>query len=233
MRELLKVTSDSLERFLTRWYGPPDRPPAPVHDAAVSMPSALRHWYEVTGRWSVPVVHHNLLLPPGELEMLDGKLLFWVENQGCWEWATEAAGDDPPVYDREPSEDPTPWLLTSKSLATFLVHVAVFEALVGVPHHAMTAHPIPQDQVDTLLQGLTPLRGVTWRWPSLGYGLYAGDGILADVGPSGQTVADPARFRVDPGQSDCALSLAALTPQLLERRMQLAPSGTRWHVSGR
>ncbi len=177
MRDLLHVDGDSLERFLSRWYGPPDREPAVDGDA---LPGPLRDWFALTSRWSTPVATQNRVLSRPWLD--DGKLVFWVENQGVWLWATTADGDDPPVYDRE-NVDGAGWQPTGEPLSTFLLHVAVFEAVMGARHGACAAwvSPAPFEEV---LAPLHPLPMPDWRWPAGGHRLYAADGLLALGGPN-------------------------------------------------
>ena len=177
MRELFEVEPDSLERFLTRWYGPPDGEPVP---ASAALPRPLREWFEVTSRWSTPLTTQNRV--EREPWTDSGKLVFWVENQGVWLWATTPDGDDPPVFDRE-NEDGSPWLRTGERLSTFLLHVAVFEAVMGAVHGA-SAGWVPRDRLPEILAPLEPLPMPDWRWPPGAHRLYAADGLLALAGPN-------------------------------------------------
>ncbi|PPK65025.1 hypothetical protein V5P93_004230 [Actinokineospora auranticolor] len=177
MRELFPVDGDSLARFLTRWYGPPDR--QSVLDGSRA-PGPLRDWFEVTSRWSTPVATQNRVLSEPWLE--DGKLVFWEENQGAWSWAIDADGDDPPVYDRE-NVDGAVWQPTGEPLSTFLLHVAVFEAVMGSAFGAC-ACVVSQAQWEGIVAPVHPLPMPDWRWPARGHRLYAADGLLAFGGPN-------------------------------------------------
>jgi len=182
MRELFDVEADSVERFLVRWYGPPDREAGPVPNGSIEVPRPLLDWYELKSRWSVPLVVQNRLLGPDEVHVEDGKLIFWVENQGVWLWACDCAGDDPAVFDRE-NEPGEAWQPTGVALSRFLLHVAVVEAIFGAPHGASAAWVTPA-QLDAVLAPLRPLPMPAWRWPAAGHRLYAGEGLLAFAGPN-------------------------------------------------
>jgi hypothetical protein len=182
MQELLDVTGDSLERFLVRWYGPPDQPAVPPPTGSMAVPRPLRDYHELTSRWSGPVAVQNHLLGPDEVQVQDGKLVFWVENQSVWLWACDRAGVDPLVFDRE-NEPGTPWQPTGAALSEFLLQVAVFEAVMGARLFAAAADLTPA-QLAAALAPLRPLPMSAWRWPAGEHRLYAGPGLLAFAGPN-------------------------------------------------
>jgi hypothetical protein len=105
-----------------------------------------------------------------------------VENQGVWLWACDCAGDDPAVFDRE-NQPGKLWRPTGAVLSTFLLHVAVFEAVMGARHFAGAAELTP-DQLDAVPAPLRPLPMPAWRWPAAGHRLHAGEGLLAFAGPN-------------------------------------------------
>lgn len=209
MRELFHVGADSLEQFLTRWYGPADREAAVTAVDGDAVPRPLRDWFALTARWSTPVsTQHHVLSQPW---IEDGRLVFWVENQGVWLWATTAGGDDPPVYDRE-NVDGEPWQPTGVALSAFLLHVAVFEAVMSCQHGA-SASWVSLTQWEAILAPLRPLPMPDWRWPAAGHRLYAADGLLAFCGPNpgpGET-AETATLREVWVAADEPAGLAYLT----------------------
>jgi hypothetical protein len=182
VEELFTVGPDSLARFLTRWYGPADRPHGTLPAGADTVPGPLRTWYDVTSRWSLPTRQNQLLTPDQTWSERD-TVVFWVENQGVWLWGTRQAGDDPPVYDRE-NVPGAPWQSTGQPLSAFLLHVAVFEAIMTARHSAMASWLTPA-QRDLVLAPLRPLPMPAWRWPAAGHRLHAGAGLLALAGPNG------------------------------------------------
>jgi hypothetical protein len=181
VRELFLVEDDSVERFLTRWYGPPDRPSS-SSAAEPGLPGPLRRWFETTSRWSRPVATQNHVL--ARPTPADGMRVFWLENQAAWQWAIDShdPDDDPAVHDRENAAGAA-WQATGATLSTFLVHIAVYEAVMGAGCSASACWVTP-GQLDEILRPLQPLPMPSWRWPVAGHRLYAGDGLLAFAGPN-------------------------------------------------
>ena len=175
MDELLNPTPDSLRRFLSRWYGPPDRPHATVV-VDLGLPQPLRDWHETTSRWSRPLTSMNRIVQPYPDDYEPSVNVFWVENQAVWLWGyqTDAAAD-PIVLDRE-NEPGKPWASTQTPLSRFLLQVAVFEALMGAQFGAC-AIDIAKSAVDAITNPLLPVPTHAWHWLN-DAGLWVGDGIL-------------------------------------------------------
>ena len=143
------------------------------HDPGVlptgAVPPPLRTWFELTARWSRPLTTHNSVLTPERVRTEDGKRVFCVENQSVWAWGMETADDDPAVYDRlnEAGEE---WLPTGVPLSVFLLHLAVFEAIMGArePAVACSVSSAERDAVLEPLRALdrlhylTVIPGLTW-----------------------------------------------------------------------
>jgi hypothetical protein len=179
VEELFDIGPDSVRRFFATWYGPPDRVGG-IPGAAERLPSPLRAWYEAASSYSTPVMFHNMILDPGEVGEVDGKLVFWLESQEVYEWAADPDDDDPLVYERA-TVDGEPWHPTGVRLSAFLVSVAVFEAVLGAEHSLHV-----EDLAKTARDGrLAQLRPMPVPGPTIGAQLYAGDGLLAFVGPHG------------------------------------------------
>lgn len=87
-----------MQGFLTEWHGQP-QPEYGLRSEEIgrTVPVPLRDFYEFAGRWPNVIVQ-NSLAAPDELEQTDGLLVFCVENQGVYAWATELEGEDPPVW---------------------------------------------------------------------------------------------------------------------------------------
>jgi hypothetical protein len=181
MRAFLAEPGPTLMEFLTAWHGPPDRP-GTRHDRHRDAPAPLIEWFDVTTRWTEPVTVQNDFVDLEKLEVEAGLVTFWVENQGVWEWAYQVGEPDPFVFDRE-AEDDAAWSPTGYRLTTFLVRIAMFEAVMGAEHGA-SAPLVQRDQRDAILAPLEAVPGPAWNWPhSGGSRFYAGDGVLALAGP--------------------------------------------------
>ncbi|HJT32142.1 MAG TPA: hypothetical protein VJ783_08865, partial [Pirellulales bacterium] len=98
-----------LERLVNYWHGP-IRPEDAISEAdlgGLPLPMPLRWWYRWTGKRSEILGRQNRLLVPRDFErrynMLrinNGRLCFYDENQGVYQWSTDRTGDDPPVFGR-------------------------------------------------------------------------------------------------------------------------------------
>ena len=62
-----------------------------------------------------------------------GRLLFYVENQGVYQWSTLLEGDDPPVFGRY--EGRGRWAKEGVTLSEHLILMCLFEAVMC---HAVT-----------------------------------------------------------------------------------------------
>jgi hypothetical protein len=186
MVELFEIGPDSVARFLARWYGLPTRGPA-VPTAALRLPQPLRDWYAATSRYTKPVTFHNTVPDPDDVKEIDGKLVFWVENQEVYEWGCDPEGADPLVYERA-AVDGEPWHPTGVRLSAFLVTAAVFEAVLAGEHVAH-ADELTREERDWVL---APLRPLPIPGPTEQGQLYASDELLAFVGPNGIDEEAPA-----------------------------------------
>jgi hypothetical protein len=97
----LKERLAIVERVVAYWRGPrrtEDGLPAQELKAR-RLPDPLRHWYELYGRRADLLRCPGHILAPDELEADDeGQLVFYVEEQGVYLWATRPEGEDPPVW---------------------------------------------------------------------------------------------------------------------------------------
>jgi hypothetical protein len=146
------------------------------------------------------VVVQNVVLAPPEMPYLtredwatthleDGKLLFYVENQGVCEWATSPEDtDEAPVWIRVEGD----WELEEAPLSAFLVQVLVFEAIWDTTHGASESN-LERHVLAQVVEPLHRLPG-SWRWPSYPGEFYAGDRILAFACPNDEPGRTPEYF---------------------------------------
>jgi hypothetical protein len=137
---------DALECFIEFWFGP-RRPEFGEPQSAlcrVRLPEPLRRLYAFAGRWPLLTrsdgqtlrifCTQDSLRSLSEVELsADGKVIFLDENQGVWACATEAVGDDPPVWvaDRINDDRLGKWRLAAPSLSSFLVTFCLQESTFG------------------------------------------------------------------------------------------------------
>src|ERR687896_2675347 len=154
VREILaQPRAEAIERFLTSWYGPRTVESAlPEPGRSTRMPAPLHGFYDLIRRWPDAIVQNVVLAPPelpdlrneagAETYIDDGKLAFYVENQGVCRWATSPEEvDEAPVWIRGETLDREmdTWELEEPRLSAFLVQVIVFEAVIGANHGASVA----------------------------------------------------------------------------------------------
>ncbi len=108
----------------------------------VRIPQALADFYRSAGRADDFTSVFNRLLPPGELAMESGKLMFLAENQAVVVWGTDAGAgptDDPPAYQATNGE-PLVWECVNGRCSVFLLVMLHWEAaFAGAMPHASTA----------------------------------------------------------------------------------------------
>jgi hypothetical protein len=183
-----------LNEFPAWWYGEPGRP-LRVVETPLS-PRALADWYAAEEAWNRPLAVQNAVLRVSELSAHDGLTTFYVENQGVWEWAF-GSGDDPEVFDRE-TKAGTGWSVTGATLSEFLVHAAMFEAVLG---STVGASGIALDRAcyEKVVAPLKPVSMTPWSWPGPDSRLFIGDHILAFGGVNdrpGTPITDESCYEV-------------------------------------
>jgi hypothetical protein len=90
------------------------------------LPAALLRWYETVGRVPELTASQNRLHAPDKLELRDGVVIIYTENQGCAFWGIrvdDLAHDDPPVVYTE-SEG---WHDEADELSRFALTVGLSE----------------------------------------------------------------------------------------------------------
>ena len=149
------------------------------------MPSVLKRWYGWAGRRKEIMSGQNFLKEPQGLKLLDdGRLLFYVENQGVYLWSTSADGTDPPVYGRF-NEEGIPWTEEGVTFSEFLIGVCLFEAIMQAPYGASAAWAT-KETVTKIVAVLPPLALTPWRWPSDTSRFFGHNGAFMFVAPNGE-----------------------------------------------
>lgn len=179
-------TSDSATRFAvlqalaTYWCGAPGPQPAPPADLAI--PDMLRRWYEWAGPVAPCMNHQNILrswLPEPawmRLEWTDGLLFFHMENQGCYFWATEPHGVDPPVFARESWT--APWEPQGCVLSEHLLASFIFEATLDPDACTGLSSVVDDGSLDKIVASMPTLPIPPWRWPAGLARFRAAQGVL-------------------------------------------------------
>ncbi|MEU5525153.1 hypothetical protein ABZ759_32125 [Streptomyces sp. NPDC047860] len=186
MNSLAPTDSPGLLRFLRRWYGASKSPNVRLGESS-DAPRELVEWHEISAQWGGQITSHNYAIPLAELAAEDGKIPFWVENQGSLVWAFDPNSEECSVYEREPSDEPTPWRRTGERLSDFLIHATILEAILGAPA-TKVAQGVPADWLWSR-EGSHELPFPAWNWPARGSRILFGESWLALVHPSDDTEA--------------------------------------------
>jgi hypothetical protein len=166
--------------FVDAWHGPAA---TPEHVIASDLPRSVRTLISMTELRPGLVVQNSLVNDPEQRR--DGsKRVFYLENQGVYEWATDGVGSDPVVWGRFVGTEP--WHAEHEPLSRFLVQLVAFEAVIGATHGA-SAVGISLKDLERVLAPLRRLPMASWRWPVEPSWFFGGKDILAFVGPTSTT----------------------------------------------
>ena len=146
------------------------------------MPVPLERFYAQIAKWPRVMSQNRVLLPP-ELRTEDSKLVFYVENQSVYFWATSESGNDAPVWIRE-NRHVGRWELEAEPLSVFLLQLVLFEAAMGAPDVA-TAMDLPGPEMASIIRRMTKAPFGPWRTPQFPTEFYLAPGAVAFVSPAG------------------------------------------------
>jgi hypothetical protein len=157
--ERLEYTFASLARPLTPEDGQPE---TDLSDAearlGLRLPSVLRRYYRLAGRYDRFNCAHNRLRGPEEWSVDGGKLVFLEENQCVVVWGVETStspDDDPPVYQGPIVRGrPTEWYLEHEHCSEFLLVMLHLQAVWGGCDH-LGGSDVPPEAVEKFLSGWT------------------------------------------------------------------------------
>lgn len=164
---------------------PPPRnkrePHAPSLTAA--WPTPLRDFFHVVGEASLG--QQDRILAPNKVKLVDGKLLFAMENQGVCEWSSDTTDGDPTVYVRFPP--PRAWISEEIPLSAFLLRFMVFEHILSL-EHLICAACLPSAALAEVVDKMRLLPFPPARWPQHPSLHYARGDALAFASPNGEGV---------------------------------------------
>jgi hypothetical protein len=160
-----------LQHVVNYWHGPirPKDGLSAAELAGAPLPAALRWWYRWAGKHAEIMSGQNILFTPrGEHSqpfMLDGRLFFYVENQGVYQWSTLPDGDDPPVFGRY--KDTDPWELEDVRVSEHLILACLLEAIMGHARFRASAAWLDETRLAAITSHIPPIAIPPWRWTGL------------------------------------------------------------------
>lgn len=155
--ELLSVQSESVGRFLRRWYGTAENVLDVSLDVSPYAPAELVQWHTEAALTGGRVTFQDRPVAPRELAPdPHGMLVFWVENQNGYFWAVDLADDRLRVFSRETAAGS--WTGSGELLGDFLLHCTVREAVIGGASKFTTF--VDASEVKEALESFEPLKFV-------------------------------------------------------------------------
>jgi hypothetical protein len=171
-----------LQQLVQFWHGP-IRPEDGLSDAEMTsppIPLPLRWWYRFAGKRSEIMSGQNILFAPRDfetrrmLQIVNDRLLFYVENQGVYQWSTLQHGDDPPVFGR--FEGRGRWAKEGITLSEHLILMCLFEATMCHAHYGASKAWVQEEQFAALIANIPPVAIRPWRW--CGTRFFVGQGVF-------------------------------------------------------
>ena len=160
----------ALRAIVEHWHGP-IRPEDGVSEdelAGLALPYPLSWWYRWAGRRTSIMSGQNFLFSPVDAEcphwqLRPGgdRLVFYVENQYCYQWSTLPEGRDPPVFGRE--DDNASWMTERVSLSEHLILACLLEIVMHAPAFASTCS-LSEDAFEAIAGHVPALAIGPWRW---------------------------------------------------------------------
>lgn len=184
-----------LTEFLAHWFSPlapGDGFDEATLDAAesrlaVSLPAALREWYELAGRRDDVWSRQDELLAPQELSIEDGVLIFYIENQCVVRWGirlSELDLADPPVV-IESDEAPRGWLTENTSISEFALQMLVFSVKWSKRNRCWANGGADEAAVRQVEASYARLAFPDWHWPTYPTRLYGLRNLVIQIDGEG------------------------------------------------
>jgi hypothetical protein len=179
-----------LQHLVNFWHGP-IRPEDGMSDADltwVPLPLPLRWWYRWAGNRSEVMSGQNHLFVPrdqerkhGQITVKDGRLYFYSENQGVYQWSTLPDGDDPPVFGRY--EGRSRWAHEGITLSQHLILMCLFEAVMCHAKYTASAAWLDEEGFEAIAKNIPPLAIRPRRWMRTRF--FSGQGAFMCAAESG------------------------------------------------
>jgi len=122
----------------------------------------LRWWYRWAGKRDEILSGQNFLREPREIDIRDGFLRFYDENQGVYEWATLLHGEDPPVVGR--LDDCDSWTAENLRLSEHLILACLFEAIFCHAKYSASVAWLAERKLAEIIKTIPPIAIGAWGW---------------------------------------------------------------------
>jgi hypothetical protein len=154
----------AMEIFVERWYAPitaeASKASNPLERTPLELPEPLRRLYGLAAKRDL--FGQNRLVKAEDLAVEDGKLGFYIENQGVCVWAVDhPAGHDPPVFVRGNAWG-DPWVEEAPTLSGFVIQMVIFEAVLCAGHFSARHDGLTASELRKLQRKVAPLVLPPW-----------------------------------------------------------------------
>lgn len=157
---------DILRRLVEYWHSPIRLEDGYTEEelAGKKLPDVLRWWYRWAGRRKEIMSGDHELLGPDKLEYHDqGMLVFFKENQHCFELGTHVEGNDTPVFSRDTGSHS--WQPENSTLSQHLMLACLSAAVPKrTPYRASSAEDLEDELIGKLEKQVPPLALPPWKW---------------------------------------------------------------------
>jgi len=174
-----------LDQLIHYWHGQirPEDGLSEKELKGLAIPYPLRWWYRRAGRRQKILSGQNLLLDPDKLLVRDDLLVFYVENQYCYQWATLFDEEDPPVFGRVETTDP--WQREGIVLSEHLILACLFELIMCHSPYGASASWLGGAVLNQIIEHVPPIAIKPWRWGGSAR-FYANGGAFMYTMPNGE-----------------------------------------------
>lgn len=164
----------SLRVFLDAWYGP-----AGVTDqvSESALPLPLAEWHRQAAERRRPIAVQNEVVLDDAPKPWFGKRPVYIENQAAWLWGVDPGDADGEVFERC-NDAAGEWSGTGERLREFLLHVAVFEAVMGADA-CVSISSVTGTVLGSVTSSLRRVPVKPWRWPGPEHQLWYRDDVVA------------------------------------------------------
>jgi hypothetical protein len=195
MFELLPSDRDErwrlLETFIAEWFRPltsADRVSSSSLEQAErrlgrDLPLTLREWYQLTGNFDQLWSAQDKWLKPQDLYLTDEALVFFIENQGAFEWGIQLQDllhPDPPVNIFNLGASP---LQENDTLSEFALQMALYAVkFSNQPSIDAALDPLTYSRVSSWLQqSMQPCQFPTWHCFGEKMSFYESNDIIVEL----------------------------------------------------
>lgn len=187
-----------MTEFLARWYSPLSAGDGFSEDElrnaedaiGCRLPLALREWYSLAGRRTDVWSQQDEFLSPEECQLVNGALVFYVENQSVVRWGIPLqtlAHNDPPVV-VESADSPVRWIDENATTSEFALQMLVFSSKWSDGNRYWANGAADGKAVRLIEDNYARFAFPEWHWPDHPTNTYGTDDLIIETNGGGEHV---------------------------------------------